>query len=39
VRVEVIDRGPFAAGREFDLTGATKNRLNFGSTGTILSSR
>jgi rare lipoprotein A len=39
VRVEVIDRGPFVAGREFDLTGATKNRLNFGSTGTVLSSR
>jgi rare lipoprotein A len=39
VRVEVIDRGPFVVGREFDLTGATKNRLNFGSTGTILSSR
>jgi rare lipoprotein A len=39
VQVEVIDRGPFAGGREFDLTGATKNRLNFGSTGTVLSSR
>ena len=39
VRVEVIDRGPFVGGREFDLTGATKNRLNFGSTGTVLSSR
>ena len=39
VRVKVIDRGPFAGNREFDLTGATKNRLNFGSTGTVLSSR
>lgn len=39
VRVKVIDRGPFAAGREFDLTAATKNRLGFGSTGTVLSSR
>jgi hypothetical protein len=39
VRVEVIDRGPFVGGREFDLTGATKSRLNFGSTGTVLSSR
>lgn len=39
VRVKVIDRGPYVAGREFDLTGATKNRLRFGSTGTVLSSR
>jgi rare lipoprotein A len=39
VRVKVIDRGPFAGDREFDLTGATKNRLNFGSTGTVLSSK
>jgi hypothetical protein len=39
VRVKVIDRGPFAGNREFDLTGATKNRLDFGSTGTVLSSR
>ena len=35
VRVRVIDRGPFVAGREFDLTGATKYALGFGSTGTI----
>ncbi len=39
VRVRVIDRGPYVAGREFDLTTATKNRLRFGSTGTVLSSR
>jgi rare lipoprotein A len=39
VKVEVIDRGPYAAGREFDLTAATRNRLGFGSTGTILTSR
>jgi hypothetical protein len=39
VKVRVIDRGPFVAGREFDLTSATKNRLRFGSTGTVLSSR
>ena len=39
VNVRVIDRGPFVGGREFDLTGATKNRLGFGSTGTVLSSR
>ena len=39
VRVEVIDRGPYVAGREFDLTEATKNRLGFGSTGQVLSSK
>jgi rare lipoprotein A len=39
VRARVIDRGPFVGGREFDLTGATKNRLGFGSTGTILTSK
>jgi rare lipoprotein A (peptidoglycan hydrolase) len=37
--VPVVDRGPFSGGREFDLTAATRNRLNFGSTGTVLSSR
>ena len=35
VRVPVIDRGPYVAGREFDLTGATKAALHFGSTGTV----
>lgn len=39
VRVRVIDRGPYVSGREFDLTGATRARLGFGSTGTVLSSR
>jgi rare lipoprotein A len=39
VTVRVIDRGPYVGGREFDLTGATKARLGFGSTGTVLSSR
>jgi hypothetical protein len=39
VRVRVIDRGPYSGSREFDLTEATKNRLHFGSTGTVLSSR
>jgi rare lipoprotein A len=39
VSARVIDRGPYASGREFDLTGATKARLGFGSTGTVLSSR
>lgn len=27
--VRVVDRGPFVAGREFDLTSATKNRVGF----------
>jgi rare lipoprotein A len=27
------------AGREFDLTAATKQRLGFGSTGTVLTTR
>lgn len=39
VNVQVIDRGPYADGREFDLTEATKNRLGFGSTGWILTSK
>ena len=39
VQVTVIDRGPYVAGREFDLTEATKNALGFGSTGTVLSSK
>jgi rare lipoprotein A len=39
VAVRVIDRGPFAGNREFDLTAATKQRLRFGSTGTVLSSK
>ena len=30
MRVAVIDRGPFVAGREFDLTEATKQALGFG---------
>ena len=39
VRVEVIDRGPYVAGREFDLTEATRNRLGFPSTGQVLTSK
>ena len=35
LNVKVIDRGPYVAGREFDLTAATKQRLGFGSTGTV----
>jgi len=39
VKVRVIDRGPYIAGREFDLTYATKQKLGFGSTGTVWSSK
>lgn len=39
VRVPVIDRGPYVAGREYDLTGATKRSLGFGDTGVVLSTR
>jgi rare lipoprotein A (peptidoglycan hydrolase) len=39
VTARVIDRGPYAAGREWDLTAATKSKLGFGSTGTVLSTR
>lgn len=37
VTVPVVDRGPYIAGREWDLTSATKQRLGFGSTGTVWS--
>jgi len=37
VTVPVIDRGPFVAGRDFDLTRATKAKLGFGSTGNVQS--
>jgi rare lipoprotein A len=39
VTVRVIDRGPFAGNREYDLTAATKAKLRFGSTGTVLTTR
>jgi rare lipoprotein A len=39
VRVTVIDRGPYVAGREFDLTAATKQALGFGDTGEVWSTR
>jgi rare lipoprotein A len=35
VEVPVIDRGPFVAGREFDLTEATRRALGFGDTGEV----
>jgi peptidoglycan lytic transglycosylase len=37
VRVPVIDRGPYVAGRDFDLTEATKRALGFGDTGDVWS--
>ncbi len=39
VSVRVIDRGPYVAGREFDLTEATKRALGFGDTGQVWSTR
>jgi rare lipoprotein A len=39
VRVPVVDRGPYVGAREFDLTAATKAKLGFGSTGTVLTTR
>ena len=39
VRVPVVDRGPFVAGREFDLTEATKQALRFGGVGEVWSTR
>ena len=39
VKTKVIDRGPYVAGREFDLTEALKNKLGFGDTGTVLVSK
>ncbi|HKI67859.1 MAG TPA: septal ring lytic transglycosylase RlpA family protein [Solirubrobacterales bacterium] len=39
VTVPVVDRGPYVAGRDFDLTAATRARLHFPSTGVLLSSR
>jgi rare lipoprotein A (peptidoglycan hydrolase) len=39
VRVRVIDRGPYVAGREFDLTQATARRLGFHGHGGILTTR
>ncbi len=35
VTARVIDRGPFIAGRDWDLTAALKRKLGFGSTGTV----
>jgi rare lipoprotein A len=39
VTVPVIDRGPYSGNREYDLTAATKAKLGFPSTGTVLTTR
>jgi hypothetical protein len=39
VTVPVVDRGPYVAGRDFDLTTATKTKLGFPDVGMLLSSR
>lgn len=39
VSVPVVDRGPYVGNREFDLTGALRNRLRFDGVGTVLVSR
>jgi rare lipoprotein A len=35
----VIDRGPYVAGREYDLTAATAQRLGFHGWGPVLVTR
>jgi hypothetical protein len=37
IRVPVVDRGPYVAGREFDLTEATKQALGFAGVGEVWS--
>ncbi|HEV7944188.1 MAG TPA: septal ring lytic transglycosylase RlpA family protein [Solirubrobacteraceae bacterium] len=39
VRVQVVDRGPYVAGREFDLTEATKQALGFEGVGVVWATR
>jgi rare lipoprotein A len=39
VRTKVIDRGPYVGGRYYDLTAATKQKLGFGSTGSVWSTK
>ncbi|MDQ3571599.1 MAG: septal ring lytic transglycosylase RlpA family protein [Actinomycetota bacterium] len=39
VTAPVIDRGPYIAGREYDLTSALRSKLGFGSTGYLMSTR
>jgi hypothetical protein len=39
VTVPVIDRGPYVAGRDFDLTAATRARLRFPAVGVLMATR
>ena len=39
VQARVIDRGPYIAGRVYDLTEATKRKLRFGSTGLVMATK
>lgn len=39
VTAPVIDRGPYVAGRDWDLTAGLKHKLGFGSTGTVYTTR
>jgi rare lipoprotein A len=39
ITVPVIDRGPYVAGRDYDLTEATRDRLGFPGVGTVLANR
>jgi rare lipoprotein A (peptidoglycan hydrolase) len=39
VTVPVIDRGPYVAGRDYDLTWAVKLKLGFPGVGTVMASR
>jgi peptidoglycan lytic transglycosylase len=39
VTVPVIDRGPYVAGRDYDLTTAVKEKLGFPGVGTVLATR
>jgi hypothetical protein len=39
IRVRVVDRGPYVAGREYDLTSATAQRLGFHGHGALLVTR
>ena len=39
VTVPVIDRGPYVAGRDYDLTRAVKEKLGFPGVGTVMASR
>lgn len=39
VTARVIDRGPYVGGRDWDLTAALKQRLRFGSTGFVYTTR